>query len=83
MLWLDLGEYRGPSRFHAFVMFCAARRRRRAIEQVYAAYVTDSLQGIPQGKFLQRRFSDLTKTREDIDVDAVIDHVARAMSSGD
>lgn len=79
MLWLDLGEYRGPSRFHAFVMFCAMRRRRRSVEQAYMAYVTDSLQGIPQGKYLQSRFADMTKPRQDIDVDAVIDRVAKAL----
>ena len=81
MLWLDLGEYRGPSRFHAFVMFCAARRRKRSIDAAYRSYVADSLQNIPQGKFIQTRFVDITRPRQEIDVDSIIDKVTQAIGS--
>lgn len=81
MLWLDLGEYRGPSRFHAFVMFCAARRRKRDVERVYEVYVTDALQAIPQNKCMSKRFYDVIRIRQDIDVEAVVDRVVSAIGS--
>lgn len=76
MLWLDLGEYRGPSRFHAFVMFCAARRRQRDREMAYRSLVFESLQNIPQNKYIPRSLDELLRPKQEIDVDAIIDHVA-------
>lgn len=76
MLWLDLGEYRGPSRFHAFVMYCTARQRKRIRERAYQSLVFESLQNIPQGKYIPRGLDDLLRPRQEIDVDAIIDHVA-------
>lgn len=78
-MWLDLGEYRGPSHFHAFLRFCIERTKQRATLLSYRSYVTDSLQGIPQGKYLTQRWSDLIKPHEDIDVDATIEHVLAAL----
>lgn len=75
-MWLDLGEYRGPSRFHAFVMFCMARRRQRVMDRAYQSLVFESLQNIPQGKYIPRGLDDLMRPRQEIDVDAIIDHVA-------
>jgi len=75
-LWLDLGEYRGPSRFHAFVMFCMARRRQRVRDRAYQSLVFESLQNIPQGRYIPRSLDELLQPRQEIDVDAIIDHVA-------
>ena len=74
-MWLDLGEYHGPSRFHAFLRYCIERTKQRNVTESFRVYVTDSLQNAPQGKYLMQRWSDLTKPHEDIDVDATIDHV--------
>ncbi len=74
-LWLDLGEYRGPSRFHAFVMYCAGRYAQRHVELSYRTYVTDSLQGAASGKYVSQRWVDLIAVHEDFDADATIDHV--------
>lgn len=74
-MWLDLGEYRGPSHFHAFVRYCTERTRQRAKLLSYRTYVTDSLQAAVQGKYLTRRWSDIIAPHEDIDVDATIEHV--------
>ena len=81
MLWLDLGEYRGPSRFHAFVMYALTRRRERAREMAYRVYVTDSLRMAPQGQYLSRRYADLIRPRQEIDADAIIDHVLASACS--
>lgn len=81
MMWLDLGEYRGPSRFHAFVMFCMARCRQRVRDRAYQSLVFDSLQNIPQGKYIPRGLDDLLRPRQEIDVDAIIDHVADMIGS--
>lgn len=75
-MWLDLGEYRGPSRFHAFVMFCMARRRQRVRDRAYQSLVFESLQNIPQGRYIPRSLDELLQPRQEIDVDAIIDHVA-------
>lgn len=75
-MWLDLGDYRGPSRFHAFVMWSVARSRQRAKETAFRVYVTDSLQMAPQGMYLSRRYADALAPKQEIDVDAIIDHVA-------
>ena len=81
MLWLDLGEYRGPSRFHAFVMFCLARRRSRTIDRACRSLMFASLQNIPQGKYFPRGLDELLRPRQEIDVDAIIDHVADIIGS--
>lgn len=83
MLWLDLGEYRGPSHFHAFLMFCAARNKQRNVELAYRSYVCDSLQAGAQGLYLTRRFVDLITPRKEMDVDEIIEHVVRIASSGE
>lgn len=74
-MWLDLGDYRGPSRFHAFVMYAIARRRQREVTLAYRTYVSDSLQNAPKGMALTRRFADMIRPREEIDADAIIEHV--------
>lgn len=80
-MWLDLGEYRGPSRFHAFVMYCVSRRNQRVRLRAYRSLVFESLQNIPQGKYIPRSLEDLMRPRQEIDVDAIIDHVADMICS--
>lgn len=75
-MWLDLGEYRGPSHFHAFVMYCTARQRQRIRDRAYQSLVFESLQNIPQNRYIPRSLDDLLRPRQDIDVNAIIDHVA-------
>ena len=75
-MWLALGEYRGPSHFHAFVMYCAARQRQRIRDRAYQSLMFESLQNIPQGKYIPRSLDDLLRPRQNIDVNAIIDHVA-------
>ena len=80
-LWLDLGDYHGPGHFHAFLMYAVARTRNRAMDEAYRSYVADSLQNIPQGRYITRRFSDLTRPHEEIDADATIERVTRALEA--
>lgn len=56
-------------------MFGVQRFRKRRLDEAYRSYVADSLQNIPQGKYLTQRWSDMTKGHEEIDVDATIEHV--------
>lgn len=73
-----MGDYHGPSRAHALVSYVIERTHQRGVQHAYRVYVTDTLQGIVQGKYITRRFADLvdSKQYEDIDVDEVIAHVA-------
>lgn len=80
-MWLDLGEYRGPSRFHAFVMYCIARRRQRIRDRAYQSLVFESLQNVPQGRYIPRSLEELLRPRQEIDVDAIIDHVAEILGT--
>lgn len=42
-------------------------------------YVTNALQNIPQGKYMSKSWSDLIEPHDEIDVQATIDHVIRAL----
>lgn len=75
-MWLDLGEYRGPSRFHAFVMYASARRHEKVYRQAWMNYVSETLRMIPQSMYPTRSFADMVRPRKDINVSEIIDHVA-------
>lgn len=79
-MWLDLGEYHGPSHFHALLRYMIERRQVRAKELSFRVYLTDMLRNIPQGKYMTQRWADIIKPRKDFDVDDIIDHVAARLS---
>lgn len=79
-MWLDLGDYRGPSHFHALLQYMIERRQARAKELSFRVYVTDMLRNIPQGKYMTQRWADIIKPHVDFDVDDIIDHVAARLS---
>lgn len=81
-MWLDLGEYHGPSRFHAFVRYAIAKRRQRSVELAYRVYVTESLRYAPQGMAISKPFLDSITPREDFDPDQVIERVLSVVSDG-
>ena len=58
-----------------------ARANRRNIQLSYMTYVTDSLQNVPQGKYLSTRWADIIQPHEEIDVDATIEHVIALVES--
>lgn len=62
-------------------MFAVARAEQRARDAVYRTYVTESLRGIPQGKYLTRSLQDALTPRPEIDADAVITHVQAALEA--
>ena len=78
-MWLDLGDYHGPSHFHAFLRYCTERTRQRGVARSYQMYVTNALQNIPQGKYMSKQWSDLIEPHKEIDVQATIDHVVKAL----
>lgn len=75
-MWLDLGTYCGPGRAHALVCYMSSRARERSVNRAFMNYVADSLQCIPQAKYLTTRFADMLKVREDFDPEDVISRVA-------
>lgn len=79
-MWLDLGEYHGPSHFQAFLMFMVERRQARAKELSFKVYVTDMLRNIPQGKYSTQRWADLIKPHVEFEVDDIIEHVMARVS---
>lgn len=82
-MWLDLGDYHGPSHFHAFVMYAIARHRKRVVQSACRDYICDTLRMIPQGMYPARTFSELIQPRREIDVSAIIDHVASVIGEPD
>ena len=73
---MALGEYRGPSCAKAFVRYTLARFRRDCEEKVYRAYVTDSLWLLPQMRYMQSRWSELSeKPKTERTADEIIKHV--------
>ena len=80
MLWVALGEYRGPSSCRVFVRYLMASFRRRQVETSYRVYVTDMLRNIPQMTYLSARWADVVgftsgpKGRER-SAEEIIDHV--------
>jgi len=75
---VSLGDYNGPGRAHALVCYMIGRRKQMNDLEAFRSYVADSLQGIPQGKFISERYINIVKRKpiEPIDVDEIIDHVA-------
>jgi hypothetical protein len=80
-LWLDLGEYRGPGRFHVFVRFAISRAKERRDTLIYRAYVADSLRLVPQGQYLNARFVDSILPAEDFDADEIADRFAKKLGA--
>ena len=80
MIWLALGEYRGPHHPHALLMYAVERFRDRQHVEAFRTYVADSLRAIPQGGYMQQRYSEIIHPMEAqrIDVEAVVDGLADA-----
>ena len=55
------------------------RSRQRAVDGTWRRYIADSLHAMSQGKYLSDRYDDMIRPREEIDVDAVIERVERAI----
>lgn len=75
---MSLGDYNGPGRAHALVCYMIGRRRQANDLEAFRVFVTDSLQLVPQGKYLTERYADKVRRRPnvEIDVEAIIKHVA-------
>lgn len=78
-MWLDLGEYHGPSHFHAFVMYALARRRAKSVRMTCWTYVAESLRCIPQNQYIPHGLDYYLKPRDEIDAQAIIDKVVAAV----
>ena len=63
MVWLALGEYRGPMRLGTFLHYLRARYNSAIIEASYRYYVTDSLRLVPQGMYFTTKWRDLVEGR--------------------
>lgn len=55
------------------------RSRQRAVDRAWKSYIADSLHAMSQGKSLRDRYDDIIRPREEIDVDAIIERVERAI----
>lgn len=64
-------------------MYAACRRERRGRETAYRSLVFQSLQNIPQGKYIPRSLGELMRPRQEVDVDAIIDRVISAIEGGE
>lgn len=71
MLWLAVGDYRGPRTVIAFMRYVVARFNRERKDTAYRIYVTDCLRSIGasaadvskmsggEGRYIATRFADL------------------------
>ena len=80
MLWMALGDYRGPSSWAVFVRYLVAKFKERTIELSYRTYVTDMLRNIPQMTYLSARWVDVVglsaRGRErERSAEEIVDHV--------
>lgn len=64
-------------------MYAVARRERANRELAYRSLVFQSLQNVPQGKYIPKTLEELMRPRQRVDVDAIIDRVAAAIEGGD
>lgn len=62
-------------------MYSAERQRERSRQRAYQALIFDSLQNIPQGKYIPQRLEEILRPRQEIDVDAIIEHVAALLGT--
>lgn len=62
-------------------MYAIGRCRVRAKDRAWRSLVFDSLQNIPQGKYIPMGLEEIMRPRQEIDVDAIIDHVATLLGS--
>ena len=85
MIWLALGEYRGPLRMDVFVQYTLARVMRHVVNMSYMAYVTKSLQLAPQGYYMSGSWIDTIQSNanaeRDMSADEVVDHVTARLES--
>ena len=56
LLWLCIGEYRGPESVSVLLEYALSRLDREQKEKAYKIYVTDSLWGIAHGKSIDTRY---------------------------
>lgn len=84
MVWLALGEYRGPVSCKAFVHYLAASYERNMREYGYRVYVTDMLRNIPQMTYITTRWADALKSnvREERTAEQIVDDVVASLSGG-
>ena len=86
MVWLALGDYRGPTSYRAFVRYVLARFERDMSELGYRIYVTDMLMNIPQMKYFSHRWADtlnLDKRKRDTrSAEEIVDDVIASLSGG-
>lgn len=62
-------------------MYAIGRCRRDAMESAWRSLVFDSLQNIPQGRYIPMSLGELMRPRQEIDVDEIIDHVEDLLGS--
>lgn len=72
MIWLALGEYRGPLSARAFFGYLTARVERETEERSYRAYVTDCIGALAGAS---RRWYESVEDVPEIDAQAVIEDV--------
>lgn len=84
MMWLALGDYRGPASCKPFVRYVLAKYERNVIEYGYRVYVTDMLRNIPQMTYITTRWADALKSdvREERTAEQIVDDVVASLSGG-
>lgn len=73
--WICLGEYVGPACARSFIRYFTARSRKEREDMLFKTYVTDALNLIPQSKFLDIRWFDMTHPGKPISCDEVVDEL--------
>lgn len=59
MYWLAYGEYRGRRNIRPFLRYVIARLDEENREMAYRIYVTQSLQNVPQNKYITKSYYDM------------------------
>ena len=83
MLWLALGEYRGPALMSAFVGYATSRWAMHSEQRIWMGYVADSLRLTPQMMYIPDRFAEIMgwiKHEPDRTAEEIIDDVIARMT---
>jgi hypothetical protein len=85
MLWVALGDYRGPSRIRAFSRYALSRYTNRVFDKAWMTYVADSVNLYGCGKTMSVTFSQLVSgaTTDDRTAEEIADDVIRRLEGSD
>lgn len=64
LFWLCYGDYRGTKKLKQFLRYVKARAEHQNREEAYRIFVTESLKGLPQGKWFTVPYTEIIQPKK-------------------